>query len=626
MLCMGIVEQLKKQIEEAISEMGALDVQVSLERAADVDHGDFTTNIAFALSKPLKKTPMEIAEQLSEGFRAKRIEGIERVESVAPGFVNFFLSEEYLVARLQGNQGDIGDRGSKGESSSGLRGKRIMVEYAHPNTHKEMHIGHMRTLITGEAIARLAEMGGAKVFRANYQGDIGPHVAKALWGIQEIMKRENLRVDTGSLKLEFEDGGSKVEKDNVALWGNAEKAHFLGRGYALGSQEYEENKEAIDGINKQLYEGVAEYSSNEVRSSQPMASNNKEIWELYQETRQWSLDYYKDLYERFYTQFDRLFFESEMVVKGKDIVKSNVGKVFEEANGAIVFSGEEYGLHTRVFITRVGNPTYEGKEMANAYAEYDAFPFDQKVHVVGSEQAGYFQVVFKALELLDPEKFSAKQKHISMGMVILTDRKMSSRTGDILRVDWLLDQIRERVEKLVTDERVPVDMREEIIEQIVVGAVKYSVLKVGTGQNVSFDIEKSVSLEGNSGPYIQYTYARTQSVLRKAEGKISNVKYLMSNVKYPMSNVKLGDEDVKLLRLLVHFEDVVNTAAEKYSPSLVADYIYELAQAFNLFYQKAQILKEKDDIRNFRLALTGVVGDRIKTGLHLLGIKAPERM
>ena len=611
---MNIAEQIKESIEEVLFEMGVSDAEVVVERSGGEGHGDYATNVAFSFSKKLDRAPIEIAEEISEALIAKSIEGIAKVEAVKPGFVNFYLSEEYLVERLQS------DKETKLQSK--LAGKKIMVEYAHPNTHKEMHIGHMRTLITGEAIARLVESGGAKVFRANYQGDIGPHVAKAIWGIQEIMKREDLGIDT------------------VRGWGNAEKAHFLGRGYALGSQEYEENKEAIDSINSALYaelaNGPLRQSSSEA-SEWRMAKSENQLWDIYQETRQWSLDYYDDFYTRFYTKYDRLFFESEMVEKGKEIVKSNIGKVFAEENGAVVFKGEEYarlqapersnggqGLHTRVFITQAGNPTYEGKEMANAFAEYDAFPFDLKMHIVGSEQAGYFQVVFKALELLDPGKFEAKQHHVSMGMVTLTDRKMSSRTGDILRVDWLLDQVKEKVEKLVTDERVPVDLRAEIIEQIVVGAVKYSVLKVGTGQNVAFDIEKSVSLEGNSGPYIQYTYARTRSVLGKWQ--MANGEWRVENHKPLAISYKLEPEELALLRLLVHFEDVVVSAAEKYSPSILTDYLFELSQAFNLFYQKAQILKEKEAIRDFRLTLTAKVGEAIENGLHLLGIQAPERM
>jgi len=613
---MNILEQIREQIREVVAEMGAFDVQAVLERSADTDHGDYTTNVAFVLSKKLCKSPIEVAEKICEGLRAKGVEGMQRIEAVKPGFVNFYLSEEYLLERMR----NTGDSGLKTQ----LWEKRIMVEFAHPNTHKEMHIGHMRTLITGEALARLLEYSGAKVFRANYQGDIGLHVAKAMFGLFELLKKESLSLN-------------KIDSRSAY-----DQAHFLGKAYVYGSQVYDENKEEIDSINKELYQKVTDYLSTKTAEDLLVEkAEGDDLFSTYIRTRRWSLIYYDEFYRRFYTKFDRLFFESEMSEAGIKLVNDHVGDIFEKSEGALVFKGEKYGVHTRVFVTGTGNPLYEAKDLGNAVKQYEAFPFDLNIHVVASEQAGYFQVVIKALELLDSEKFEGKEKHLSMGMVTLTDRKMSSRTGDVLTVDWLLDQVKERVEKFIAEGRVnrhpggdsiaTLQNDSELIEQIVVGAVKYSVLKVGTGQNVSFDIEKSVSLEGNSGPYIQYTYARTQSLLRKSQISHSlrsvraNFKSQI-NLKFQISNFQLGEEDLKLLRLLVHFEDVVNAAAEKYSPSLVADYLFELCQAFNLFYQKAQILKEKEDLRNFRLMLTARIGEIIKSGLDLLGIKAPERM
>jgi arginyl-tRNA synthetase len=460
-----------------------------------------------------------------------------------------------------------------------VKGKKIMVEYAHPNTHKEMHIGHMRTLITGEALSRIFEASGATVFRANYQGDIGPHVAKALYGIEILMKERGLAL-------------AEVEK-----WNNTAKAHFLGEGYVRGNKDYEAEKEVIDSINTKLYQ------------------KDSSIQSLYEKTRGWSLDYYEDFYKRFYTHFDKLFFESEVAQAGKRIVEENVGKVFRVENGATIFPGEHYGLHTRVFITQAGNPTYEGKEMGNAEAEYKAFPFDLKMHIVASEQAGYFQVVFKALDLIDPEKFVGRQHHLSMGMVTLTDRKMSSRTGDVLTVDWLIDQVRARVEKLATEGKISSEKVDETIEMITIGAIKYSVLRGGTGQNVAFDIETSVSLDGNSGPYLQYTYARTQSILTKSG---------ISDLKLQGSNVQANAEELQLLRKLSQFNDVVVSAAENYAPNHLATYLFELAQGFNNFYQKHKVIGSKEE--DFRLSLVAATGNTLKRGLMLLGIHAPEKM
>jgi arginyl-tRNA synthetase len=385
-------------------------------------------------------------------------------------------------------------------------------------------------------------------------------------------------------------------------WTDRDKAHFLGDGYVRGSKDYEDHKEEIDEINKKLYK------------------KDPSMMPLYEKTRQWSLDYYDDLYRRFYTKYDRMFFESEVAECGKKIVEENTGKAFIRDNGAIIFPGEKYGLHTRVFVTQAGNPTYEGKEMCLAYKQYETFPFDKNIHVVANEQKGYFEVVIKALELIDPERFKGREFHLSMGMVQMVGRKMSSRTGDILTVDWLIDEVKNRVKGIITEQKISTEEADMIVEKITIGAIKYSVLRVGTEADVAFDIEKSVSLEGNSGPYLQYTYARTQSVLRKAEFS-----------KHPLIKGRLNVEDLKpeeleLLRQLVRFENVVGEAAERYAPNIVSNYLFVLAQAFNLFYQKLPILKETGAARDLRLVLTIGTGKVIRSGLELLGIQTPERM
>lgn len=289
-------DELKEILQEAIKDLGGKDVVVTIERPSDPKHGDYTSNVALMVSKKLGKNPREIAEGIAKsvGQTAKSL-GLEKVEVAGAGFVNFYLSTGYLLGELQKileNDDFV--------PTTRLKNKKYMVEYAHPNTHKEMHIGHMRTLITGEAIARLLAANGATVFRANYQGDIGPHVAKALWGILELMKERKLTLA------------------EVSDWSNGDKAHFLGEGYAKGSAEYEDHKEEIDRINSELYKfvisststrlpmpGTGGQASLSVRN--PMGSltrvrDDMSVENLYIITRQWSLDYYQDFYERFYTK------------------------------------------------------------------------------------------------------------------------------------------------------------------------------------------------------------------------------------------------------------------------------------------------------------------------------------
>ena len=597
-----IKDELKKIIQDALeelkNELGDFSLeQIVLEHPENLEHGDYSTNIAFALAKQVKKNPQEIAELVVKTINYKlpfdKAQGrqtknyVQKVEAVA-GFINFYLSSKVFEASLQ----TVLQQKEKYGKSEVMKGKKIMVEYAHPNTHKEMHIGHMRTLVTGEALSRIFEANGAKVFRANYQGDIGPHVAKAIWGTEKVLSERSLGQERGI---------SWAEAEQLSL---PEKAHLLGQGYVKGNQEYEEKKAEIDELNSKLYRG------------------EKEIMLVYKRTRQWSLDYYDLFYKRFDTKFDKLYFESDVAEAGKKIVLKNVGKVFENSEGAVIFDGEPHGLHKRVFITHDGNPTYEAKEMGLAPLQYKDFPFDLNIHVVANEQSGYFQVVFKALELLD-EKFKGREYHLPMGMVQLVGKKMSSRTGIIVTVDGLLDEVKNLLANLITSEELSQKEIEEVKEKGTIAAVKYSVLKTDTKSNVMFDMERSVALDGNSGPYLLYTYTRCKSILRKAPASVPRQTRDYGEAK--QSN--LSKEELDLLRTMYKFPEVVQEAAEKYAPSLICNFVFGLAQLYNNFYNTHSVLQaDTEEQKEFRLLLTSAVAQLIQNSLSLLGVKTLDRM
>lgn len=555
---MNIKQELTDQLKGIVSSLFDKEVVVSLDLPTNTDNGDFTTNVALRMGR----NPMDNAQKIKDQLEKDLPNSIEKVDVAKPGFINFYLSKDYLIENLS----LVTDKYGKGKTS---QGKKILIEFAHPNTHKEFHIGHLRNISTGESIARILISQGADLKRVNYQGDVGLHVAKALYGFQKL---ESELGDESSLTLD-------------------QKAKFLGKAYAFGSKEYEENesaKEEILKINKQIY------------------AKDPQFLDLWEKTRQWSLDYFEDIYKRAGTKFDRLYFESEVYGPGKEIVESHIKDgIFKEDAGAVIFDGEKYGLHKRVFITGEGNATYEAKEMGLAPLEYEEFPFDEALHVVGPEQAGYFQVVFKAIELVNPEIGKA-EKHIPYGFVQLKDGKMSSRMGNVVSGVWLLDEAKKRLKEVYPD------MNDETLEQVGVGAVKYSMLKFGRTSDISFSFDESISLEGNSGPYIQYTYARIQSILRKAKGA-SNVQ-----------TETLKPEEQELLRHLTQFPEVVGQAAESYSPNLIANYLFNLSQKFNLFYQKHQVVGSESE--GFRSVLVAGVGQVIKNGLNLLGIETVEKM
>lgn len=562
-------------LRQKIAEAAGIELnEVTLTHPDREEFGDYSTNIALVL-----KGGMKLAEEIAGKIKPDEI--IENAEAVRPGFLNIRLNKSFLIKEFVRVLKDKEKYGI----GHGMDKKRIMVEFAHPNTHKEMHVGHMRTLITGEAVARILETAGAEVFRANYQGDIGPHVAKAIWGTQKLLIQR------------------KISWDEAEKMDKIQKAHLLGEGYILGNLDYETNKEEIDRLNRDLY------------------SKKPEIMPVYEQTRKWSLDYYDWFYSRFGTKFNKLYFESEVADEGVEVVRKNVGQVFTESDGAIVFEGEKYGLHTRVFITSAGTPTYEGKEMALAIRQFGDFAFDKNIHVVANEQAGYFQVVIKALEMMEP-KFVGRQYHLSMGMIQLVGRKISSRTGVILTVDGLLDEVKQSVSTMITTPGLSEVEKADILEKVTMAAVKYSVLKTDPTINAQFDIKQSISLEGNSGPYILYTYARTRSVIGKAEAEVRD----FGNVQL-YSAKENNPEEMAIIRHIYKYSEVVEEAAERLTPNLVANYVYELAGRYNSFYNKHSILSAPDlETKRYRLMLTEVVGQVLANGMKLLGIEVLERM
>jgi len=314
-----------------------------------------------------------------------------------------------------------------------------------------------------------------------------------------------------------------------------------------------------------------------------------------------------------------------------------------------IFDGEKYGLHKRVFVTKEGHPTYEAKDMALAPLQYKDFQFDRNVHVVANEQMEYFKVVFKALELVD-EKFKGKQYHLPMGMVNLVGKKMSSRAGVIVNVDDLLETIQNHIVPLLSKEFHKKD-KAKVAEIITIGAIKYSMLKVNPISDVVFDIEKSIDLQGNSGPYLQYTYARIRSVLRKSSGEKKSKparrqvkKYgvkqkIVLKVREPVQRsepfIKRNKDELALMRSLTHYPEVIMQAAVNYAPNHICNYLFDLAGKYNRFYNQHRILNLENDKNNsgmersimvFRLILTTATGQVLENGLNLLGIQAPERM
>lgn len=541
---------IQREIKNILSEI--VGGGVSLERPDNPTFGDLSSNYALKNSE----SPIETAEKIAKSFPDHQL--IEKIEVAPPGFINFYLSDRYYLEKLEEILKDDYGKNDINKDS------RILIEFGQPNTHKLPHIGHFRSYSLGESIARILDLSGAEIIRANYQGDVGLHVAKTLWGYRD---------------LEME------EKPTLS-----ENIRQLQKAYVHGSQKYERSEKEIQDLNKKIYQ------------------KDESIKDLWEQTRQWSLDYYKLLNKRLGINYDKEYFESQTAKTGKEIVQENMGSVFEESKSAIVFKGEQYDLHTRVFITSEGNPTYETKDLGLIFLKEEDFDFDRSLISTAVEQTEYFKVVYKAAELIAP-KLAKKFEHIPFGMVSLVGSKMSSRKGNILSIDELLGRTEEGLISLMENKEYSEDQIERTKDILTIGATKYSILKSSARKNMVFDIEKSVSFDGDSGPYLQYTYARAQSILSKTESENYTSK-------------ELNKQERRLLKQLSFFSSAVERSAENIDPSLVCNYLIDLSQAFNSFYETCPVLKAKN--KNFRLALVKATSQTLKRGLYLLGIETLE--
>ncbi len=540
----------------------------------DEEHGDYSANIALILAKQVGESPRAVAEKVIE--KLDSVEIVERIEIAGPGFINFYLKPEFFWSHVQQAFEQLDGYGKTDQGT----GKTVMFEYGQPNTHKVAHIGHLYSYCYGESCSRLLESQGYTVIRANYQGDAGPHVAKCLWA---YLKHNQADPET-----------------------LGEKVTYLQQCYQEGSGAYDSDPEAkreIDALNRGIYQ------------------KDPEIMPIWEKTRQWSLDAYNDFEGRLGIAYNRHFLESEVYTLGQKTVRDNVGKIFEEDQGAIIFRGENYGLHTRVFINQHGNPTYEAKDIGLIQKKREEFDFDLAVIETGNDQKEYWRVVKQAMELLFPELIG-KIATLHHGMVNLSTGKMSSRTGQILSAFSLVEMVKEQISAFIKESRdYPEAEREAIAELVAVGAIKYSFLRSAAGKDIMFDVESSLSFEGNSGPYLQYAFARCRSVLAKANFTDESINVLGD---LPVSELK--SEELQVLRYLYRFGEVVGQAASNYAPHMVAGFLFELASRYSLFYGQHQIITDDAKTTEFRLALTAATAQVLKNGLHLLGIGVADRI
>lgn len=553
------MEEVRASIRAACEKLFNVSVEPELTRP-DEQFGDYTTNVALQLAGRLGKSPRDIAEVLAHGMQH---DDIADITVAGPGFLNISLTDSALI------------RLAHSEPSQSYQGQTVITEYSDPNPLKPLHAGHLYTTLVGDSISMLLERAGANVVRINYGGDVGRHIGITMWAILKVLGGENPeRLDD-------------INPKQRAMW--------LGERYVEGTAAFEDNETArsqIITVNKRVYQLHADND------------HDSAFARIYWTVRQWSYDYFNTLYEQLKVHpFDRYIPESEVTQLGVDTVLEQLKNgVYEESDGAVVFKGEAYGLHTRVFINSEGLPTYEAKDVGLLHRKWEDYHFDMSLVITANEQAQYYEVMLKSVEQFNPEPVQ-KSRHLTHGVVKLQGGvKMSSRKGNVVTALEILDAAREAGQKSAAAHS----------DDSILAAVKYAFAKNRIGGDIIYNPEESVALEGNSGPYLQYAHARARSILQKA-GKEAGAL-----------DGTLDDAERSLVRKLGGYSEVVERSVDELMPHHICTYLYELAQSFNRFYEHNRVIG--DPREGLRLALVQKYANTLKDGLQLLNIPAPERM
>ncbi len=563
-----IQNRLKELIKDALKNLNIEVESISLEHPGDLSMGDYSTNVAMALAKTAKVNPKELAEKIVAEL-LPLVQGevgrgyIPKVES-KNGFINFYLSPNYYFDKVK----QILEEGEDYGRSEIHKGKKILVEHSSPNLFKPFHIGHVMNNTIGESINRLARFSGADVTTISYPSDVSLGIGKAVWAFME-------------------DGVEKLNEFKT----EEEKLNYLGNCYVVGTKAMEENpslEPRIREITKIIYEHTPspEYDAYQI---------GKEI----------NLSYFKGMTKHLGSNFDNFIFESEAGKEGEKLVRENTGSIFEKSDGAVVYKGEQDGLHTRVFINKEGYPTYEAKDVGLLSLKFSRYNPDLSIFVTDHEQSEYFKVVVTAAGKINPI-WKEKTVHRTHGRMSFKGQKMSSRLGGVPIASTLLDAVAEEVK-----EKSP-ESSKEVQDMIAISALKFTILKSMAGKNINFDPDTSLSFEGDSGPYLQYSTVRSGSVLEK--GHVS------------MEDCNQSETITDVEKYLDRFPEVVEQCISLWEPHHMVGYLLDLAQAFNSWYAKVKIIDAENKDMPYNLAITRAFQITMKNGLYLLGIETPEKM
>ncbi|USL96061.1 arginine--tRNA ligase [Riemerella anatipestifer] len=587
---MDIKEYIKESIAQVVESVyGLPNITLEVQENKTDFEGDFTV-VIFPLVKQLKKSPDALGQEIGEAIinSSDFVEGF----NVVKGFLNLKVKNKYFIESFKAEERNFGTVTPKNQT--------VMVEYSSPNTNKPLHLGHIRNILLGYSVAQILKEAGYDVIKTQIVNDRGIHICKSMLAWEKFGNGETPA-----------DSGLKGDK-------------LVGNYYVKFDQEYK--KEIQNLVENGLGEDEAKKQAPIFVEAQKMLldweKENPRVRELWQKMNQWVYDGFGETYKRLGVDFDQIQYESNTYILGKDLIQEGLSKgvLYQKEDGSVWCDLSDEGLDQKLLLRSDGTSVYMTQDLGTAVERFKQNDIQKLIYTVGNEQDYHFQVLFKILKKLGYD-WAEHLYHLSYGMVELPHGKMKSREGTVVDADDLMQEMyltaKEKAQELGKLEHLPEEDKERSYEIVGQGALKYYMLKVDPKKKMLFNPEESIDFNGNTGPFIQYTYARIQSLLEKASYEPQDLA----------EDIEINAYEKELITHLGNFKTVVSKAAETLSPAQLANYIYDLVKLYNSFYQNNPILNQEDAaVKNLRLKLSSLTAKTIKRGLELLGIGVVNRM
>ena len=596
---MSIIQSLQQATAEAVQALyGQMPTpeQLQFQKTRSEFEGQWTL-VAFPLLKISRKNPEATAQEIGAYLQehCSLVEGIQIVK----GFLNLSIAPAAWVEDFNAIRSDK----TFGHKQATADAPFVMVEYSSPNTNKPLHLGHVRNNLLGYSIARILEASGNRVFKTNIVNDRGIHICKSM--------------------LAWQRWGNGATPESTGKKGD----HLIGDFYVLFDKHYKAELTALmnEGKTKEEAEAASPLMADARAMLRRWEDGDEEIRSLWSMMNSWVYAGFDETYKRMGVSFDEIYYESETYLLGKEEVLRGLkeGKFVQDPDGSVWADFTDEGLDRKILLRSDGTSVYITQDIGTAKMRFDKHPIDKMVYVVGNEQEYHFKVLSLLLDRLG-YAFGKGLVHFSYGMVELPDGKMKSREGTVVDADDLMDEMvataRAIAEEQGKGKDMPAEEAAEVARRVGLGSLKYFILKVDPRKNMTFNPKESIDFNGNTGSFIQYTYARIRSLLRKAED-------LGIALPATFAGLTISTKEQELIAKIAEYADIVEEAARTYSPAVIANYVYDLVKEYNQFYHEFSILKEEnEELRAFRLALSEVVARTIASGFSLLGIEMPERM